>query len=121
MGDTTALDKRHVEECPAMHHELIVSFGKQPEHELRVSADTTMAADEARRWLDDQFIAFDCEPLRASGKVLVADKLLAVAAAAGQATFAGQPDWARAFAAAAGAATGRPTVKLDLVTTAISF
>jgi hypothetical protein len=104
-----------------MHHELIVSFGSLPEQEIRVPAESAMAADEARRWLDEQFLAFDCEPLRASGKVLVADKLLAIADAAGAHTFASQPDWATRFAAAAGAATGRPTIRLDVVASAVSF
>jgi len=34
-----------------------------------------------RRWLEDQFIANECEPLRAAAKVLSADKVLAVATA----------------------------------------
>ena len=33
-----------------------------------------MDNEDARRWLDDEFTRLDCEPLRASGKVLLADK-----------------------------------------------
>lgn len=104
-----------------MHHELIVSFGSLPEQEIRVPAESAMAADEARRWLDEQFLAFDCEPLRASGKVLVADKLLAVAGEAGQAHFAADPAWATQFAQAAGAATGRPLIRVDIEAASVTY
>ena len=46
---------------------------------------------QARRWLDDEFTRLDCEPLRASGKVLLADKVLTVAPGRGCA--AGRPRW----------------------------
>ena len=59
-----------------------------PDQEFVVAAAEPLpAADAARQWLDEQFLEFDCEPLRASGKVLTADKLLAVADAAGARAF----------------------------------
>ena len=102
-----------------MHHDLTVVF--RPGQQIHVSADTTMTADEGRRWLDDQFLAFDCTPLRASGKVLVADKLLAVAGEAGQAHFAADPAWATQFVQAAGAATGRPLIRVDIEAASVTF
>ena len=76
--------------------------------------------EAARAWLDAQFVALECEPLRASGKVLLADKVLAVAQAAGPERW---PDatWSRAFAAAATAALGQPLVTVDLRTGAVSY
>ena len=54
-----------------MRKEVIVSFAPGREVEIALHADTpAMAVDDARRWLDEQFVANDCEPLRASGKVL---------------------------------------------------
>ena len=60
------------------------------------------------------------EPLRASGKVLLADKVLTVALAAGTALF-NDPVWSRDFARAAGAALAKPVVRVDVPAMAVSF
>jgi hypothetical protein len=79
-----------------------------------------MPQADARAWLDEQYLAFDCEPLRASGKVLVADKLLSVADAAGESQFA-DAAWAAQFAAAVSGSTGRDTVSIDLPGRTVRF
>ncbi len=76
--------------------------------------DAAMPADQASRWLDEQFIAYDCEPVRASGKVLTADKVLAVAMAIGPRGFEQDEALRTAFARAALAALGRPVVRIDV-------
>ncbi|MGY0193495.1 hypothetical protein ACWA7J_00315 [Leptothrix sp. BB-4] len=88
----------------------------------QVSLNTEGGLDalDARRWLDEQFIALDCEPLRASGKVLVADKLLALAATGGPEQFA-DAAWAAQFARAAVAASGRESVRVDVATGKVSY
>ena len=70
--------------------------------ELRFDLDEVqpMPHDVARWWLDDQFTRLGCEPLRATGKVLIADKVLCVAQAAGATHFA-DAQWGPAFARAA--------------------
>lgn len=75
--------------------------GKQP-----------MANDAARRWLDEQFVALECEPLRASGKLLLADKVVAVAREAGVQHFS-DAAWGAAFADAACAALGKKSLHVD--------
>ncbi|MEX8492958.1 hypothetical protein [Sphaerotilus sp.] len=102
-----------------MHHEMTVSFG--PDREFRVAVESSMRPEDARHWLDEQFIAFDCEPQRASGKVLVADKLLAIAEAAGPKGFSAGDAWTMRFAAAAGAATARATLYIDVAGRTLSF
>ncbi|MDZ7857855.1 MAG: hypothetical protein U5O44_16910 [Sphaerotilus sp.] len=98
---------------------MTVSFG--PDQEFRIAADASMSADDARRWLDEQFLDFDCEPLRASGKVLVADKLLAIAEAAGPEAFAAGDAWTMRFAEAAGAATARAKIRMDVPGRTLDF
>ena len=73
---------------------------------------TPMAPDVARKWLDDQFVVLECEPLRASGKLLMADKVVVVAREAGVDRFA-DAQWGPVFAAAVSAALVRPTVQVD--------
>jgi hypothetical protein len=84
-----------------------------PDQEQNITASSTPPRDEARTWLDEQYIAFDCAPTRASGKVLVADKLLVVAEAAGEQQFA-DAAWAAQFAAVAAAMTSRDLITIDL-------
>jgi len=50
-----------------MRHEVTVRFAHGEEVVLH-PADA-LPLDDARRWLDQEFIRLDCEPMRASGKV----------------------------------------------------
>lgn len=81
---------------------------------------TTMSHEQARAWLDAEFVRLDGEPLRASGKVLLADKLIAIARAAGP-QLLGDAAWFVSFAHAAGAALARPAVRIDLGALTVSY
>ena len=77
--------------------------------------------EQARRWLDEQFVANECEPLRASGKVLTADKLLAIANAFGLRRFREDEALRLDYAHAAEAALQRPSVRVDVDARAVTF
>ena len=83
--------------------------GKQP-----------LANDVARKWLDDQFVAMECEPLRASGKVLLADKIVVVAREAGVARFS-DAAWGAQFAAAAAAVLGKQSLQVDADSLTVTY
>lgn len=85
------------------------------------AADAGWAPDEARRWLDTQFVANDCEPLRASGKVLTVDKLVAIAEAIGLQRFEADPALRQDYARATVVALARPVVKIDVEGRAVSY
>jgi len=104
-----------------MRRELILDFGRDGELVIDLPAGGALwTADAARRWLDEQFVANDCEPLRASGKVLTVDKLLAIAAALGRKRFDDDEAFRLAFANAATAALARPAVRIDVDSGTIS-
>ena len=103
-----------------MHSEVSVKLAANQEYRFDLEGAEPMAHEAGRRWLDDQFIALDCEPLRASGKVLLADKVLTVARAAG-ATLLADPAWSGQFARATVAALARPVVRVDVPGMAVSF
>lgn len=104
-----------------MRHEVMVRFPGGLEFELPVAAEQALPAEAARRWLDEQFVANDCEPLRATGKVLTADKILALAATVGAARFESDPAWAAGYARATLGALGRAAVEVDVGTGAVTF
>ncbi|GAB2832142.1 hypothetical protein GCM10027276_37950 [Comamonas piscis] len=79
-----------------------------------------MSNEDGRRWLDKEFLRMDCEPLRASGKVLIVDKVVVVAKAAG-AQLLGDAQWLAQFARASVGAVGRPTVVVNTKAMTASF
>lgn len=103
-----------------MRSQISVLFDKGVEFDLNASEVPSMASDDARSWLDAQFIALDCEPLRASGKVLTADKVLRVTQAAGPALFADEK-WVADYVRAVQAALSRPVIRVDVPAMAITY
>ncbi len=105
-----------------MRKEVFVQFGPDSEVAIVVhDAGAAMSADEARRWLDEQFIAHDCEPLRASGKVLTADKVLALAAEVGPGKLHADTAFRDQFGRAVLAALGRDMVRVDVDARAVTY
>ena len=103
-----------------MRSDVTVIFSSQQEFRLDLEGTEPLTNDAARRWLDDEFVRLDCEPLRPSGKVLRADKVLTVAAGAGERMFA-DAGWALQFARATVAALARPNVRVDVPAMAVTF
>jgi hypothetical protein len=104
-----------------MRHEVVVRFGRGSEFVLPVAADAAMPADAARRWLDEQFVANECEPLRATGKVLTADKVLALAGTVGPTRFDTDAAWAASYARATLGALGKATVQVEVDAGTVTF
>jgi len=106
-----------------MRSQVTVTWGETAAYRFDLEDVSPMPNDQARAWLDSQFTAFECEPIRLTGKVLTADKILSVAQAAGQERFrdAGHRDWAESFARAASAALAKPTVTVDLATMSLGY
>ena len=68
-----------------MRSEVSVSWGDNATYRFDLEEVQPLTSEAARQWLDEQFVALECEPIRASGKVLTADKVMALATAAGAA------------------------------------
>jgi hypothetical protein len=103
-----------------MTAELSVRFDPTNEFQFVLRDNQVVAQGPAGKWLDEQFISLGAEPLRASGKVLLADKVLAVAKAAGPARF-GDPEWGRQFAENAIGALMRDFVHVEVDTMTITY
>ena len=103
-----------------MRSEVRVTFKDSPPVRVDLSDAPPMPHDVARGWLDEQFTQMGCEPLRPTGKLLTADKVLVVAQAAGPAKF-GDIQWAQAFARAAREALGKPVVHVDVASLTITY
>lgn len=85
-----------------------------------LNALTPMSPEAARQWLDQQFVKLECEPLRATGKLLSADRVLCVAQAAGVARLADSA-WVNEFARAVSASLGRPVVRIDVAAMTVTY
>lgn len=103
-----------------MRSEVSVSFKDHPPVRIDLNEVQPMPHDLARSWLDEQFTQMGCEPLRPTGKLLTADKVVVVAQAAGPAKFADAP-WAQTFGRAASAALAKPVVHVDATALTISY
>jgi len=112
-----------VEEHCGMERHVVVSFG--PSAEFEYLCDHPHAAvgtnDEAWRWLDREFVALECEVVTPTGKVLIADKILAVARCAGERRFATDNDWSNQFACSAVLALKRDFVRVDVAENLVSY
>lgn len=104
-----------------MRSNLTIVFGADEVSVDLPAGDTAWSGEQARRWLDEQFIANDCEPVRPSGKVLTVDKLLAIASAVGQRGFEQDATLRLAFARAATAAVSQPVVRIDVDAHVVSY
>ena len=106
-----------------MRSQVAVTWNDSRTYRIDLEEVQPMPHEQARVWLDQQFTELDCEPIRQSGKVLTADKVLCVAQAAGETRFrdAEHSDWAVAFARAASAALAKPVVTVDLTTLSIGY
>ena len=103
-----------------MRSEVSITFKDRPPVQIELDGLPPMPSHEARAWLDQQFTQMDCEPLRPTGKLLTADKVVVVAQAAGSDKFA-DAAWAQDFARAASAALAKPMVHVDVAALSISY
>jgi hypothetical protein len=103
-----------------MNSEVSIKFKDAAPIRIHLEKAEPISPEAARAWLDDRFIEFECEPLRPTGKVLNADKVLIVAQAAGPAKFA-DADWALQFARCASAALGKPVVHVDVPGSTLAY
>lgn len=103
-----------------MRSQIFVLLDKGVEFQFNVEEAPPLAHDVARAWLDAQFTELGCEPLRASGKVLTADKVLRITEAAGAALFADEK-WAADYVAAVHSALSKPLIRVDVPAMAVTY
>lgn len=104
----------------AMDARITVIFETGAPVELALDGAEVLSFEAARRWLDEQYVRLECEPLRGSGKVLLADKLVQVAGGAGRAGFA-DAAWALDYARAAAGALSKALIRVDVARQAVSY
>lgn len=103
-----------------MRSQVTVTFKQSPPLRFEFDPDQAMDRETAHRWLDDQFTEMECEPLRATGKLLMADRVVVVAQAAGPAKFADSA-WALAFAKSSSAVLGKQIINVDADSLSITY
>jgi hypothetical protein len=93
-----------------------VAFWDNREHEIRLADAEVdeLSAERAREWLDDQWVALECEADGPLGKTLTVDKILCVARYGGEKRFAAAGEWARQFARVTAKLLDRPAIRVDV-------
>lgn len=106
-----------------MRSQVIVCWGSDARYVFDLDEVQPMPHDMARQWLDEQFDDLDCEPLRLTGKVLLADKVLAIARAVGPQRFADEAHraWAMVYARAVSAMLAKPVVQVDVTAQTVGY
>jgi hypothetical protein len=98
-----------------MSAQVSIRFSPDVTIEIRVPfAPDAAAQAQARDWLDRTFHEFGCEPVRLTGKVLLLDKVLGIADAAGAKHFQHDPAWGELYARAVTSALQRTRVQVDV-------
>ncbi len=98
-----------------MNAQVNVRFGPDLTFEYSVPfASDATARDRAREWLDRAYDEFGCVPARPTGKVLLLDKILGIADAAGARHFERDSEWAKSYAQAVSSALDRTGVEVDV-------
>jgi len=98
-----------------MYAQVSIRFNPDVTVEFRVpfTSDATAQA-RARDWLDSTYTEFGCEPTRPTGKVLLLDKVLAIAEAAGEEHFQRDSGWGELYAQSVASALDRTHVHVDV-------
>lgn len=103
-----------------MQSEVRVVLDARTEWRFSLDLVQPMSQQEGRDWLDARFSELGAAPLRPTGKLLLADKVLLVAREAGPRRL-DDDHWGHEFARAASAALAKPVVAVDLRTMTVSF
>ena len=98
-----------------MKAQVSIRFSSDVTVEIRIPfACDAIAQARARDWLDRTYVEFGCEPARPTGKVLLSDKILGIAEAAGQKHFQRDSGWGELYAQAVTSGLNRSHVQVDV-------
>lgn len=101
---------------------LTIIFSSHQSLEIVTSLDEPGISEaQAREWFDQQWLEHGCEPLRASGKVLLLDKIMGVADALGYHGLQSNSDLAQRFAQACVSAVHANRVTVDLPGLSVNY
>lgn len=105
-----------------MRSDVTIIFNARKSLELAVDVEPGgQASVDARDWFDHSWAELDCEPLRASGKVLLLDKILGVADALGYTKLSQDTAQAQEFARQSALALEKPRITIDLPNLLVGF
>ena len=92
-----------------------VAFARDHEYEFKLrEGEALPSREEAREWLERQWLELECSTDNPVGKILAIDRILSVARYGGEKRFAQGEDWAREYARAVAVTLGRQAVRVDV-------
>jgi len=98
-----------------MNAQVSIRFGPHLTIEISVPFDSGATAEaRAREWLERTYEQFGCEPVRPTGKVILLDRILGIADAAGERHFQCDAEWGKLYAQAVSSALDRTAVLVNV-------
>ena len=98
-----------------MNAQVSIRFGPDLTIEFNVPfASDATAQIRAREWLERTYDQFGCVPVRPTGKVLLLDRILGIADAAGEKHFQRDSEWGNLYAQAVSSALDRIAVQVNV-------
>jgi hypothetical protein len=98
-----------------MNAQVSIRFGPHLTIEISVPFASDAAAQaRAREWLERTYDQFGCEPTRPTGKVLLLDRILGIADAAGERHFQRDAEWGKSYAQAVSSALERAAILVNV-------
>lgn len=106
-----------------MQCDITINFGAGRLIVLRTQFDDgdPQAAAQAHLWLEQQYRARDCEPVRLTGKVVLMDRILALALAAGYEGLRDHDEVAAEFARNTATVLRKRRVTVDVPALTVSY
>lgn len=104
-----------------MNGQVSIRFSPDLTVEFRVPFNSDATAQVAAHdWLDRTYQEFGFEPVRPTGKVLLLDKILSIAEAAGEKYFQRDSGWGKLYAQAVTSALDRSRVEVAVQARTVS-
>jgi len=106
-----------------MKCDVTVNFGGGRVLELQARYDDSdpQAPAAAHRWLQATYDSLGCEPIRPSGKVLLLDRIIAIAMTAGYDGLRDDPALAEGLARNTALAVGRMRITIDVPALTVGY
>ena len=97
-----------------MQYEVALRFNATQQISIVINKQKVLSCEQAKQWLESQCVQLKAAPLRDTGPMRTADKIIAVALAAGQQRYISDVEFTHSYAGAAAGILACASLKIDV-------